>query len=135
MFCHLYWFAAATQGKYFLFWNSNIYVIKIGIRIRNSKICNRIRNPNPPIFWPDCHPWFKLSGLLSERPSKEIEKSLSQKTTNLKLQSPKNIVPDPFQPWSTDSSPKWGNAELTTAYLQDLMSFLKHLNFLCKFIN
>ena len=29
MFCHLYWFAAATQGKFFLFWNSNIYVIKI----------------------------------------------------------------------------------------------------------
>jgi len=27
--------------KFFLFWNSNIYVIKIGIRIR------RIRNPNP----------------------------------------------------------------------------------------
>ena len=23
-----------------------------------QKICNRIRNPNPPIFWPDCHPWF-----------------------------------------------------------------------------
>ena len=25
-----------------------------------QKICNRIRNPNPPIFWPDCHPWFEL---------------------------------------------------------------------------
>ena len=25
MFCHLYWFAAATEGKLFLFWNSNIY--------------------------------------------------------------------------------------------------------------
>ncbi len=33
----LYWFAAATQGKFFLFWNSNIYVIKIGIRICNGK--------------------------------------------------------------------------------------------------
>ncbi len=22
-----------------------------------QKICNRIRNSNPPIFWPDCHPW------------------------------------------------------------------------------
>ena len=29
--CHIYWFAAATQGKFFLFWNSIIYVIKIGI--------------------------------------------------------------------------------------------------------
>ena len=37
MFCHLYSFAAATQGKFFLFGNSNIYVIKIGIRIRNPK--------------------------------------------------------------------------------------------------
>ena len=35
--CYLYWFAAATQGNFFLFWNSNIYVIKIGIRIRNAK--------------------------------------------------------------------------------------------------
>ena len=44
MFCHLYWFAAAaTQGKFFLFWNSNIYVIKIGIRIRNPNP----ENPNP----------------------------------------------------------------------------------------
>ena len=30
-----------------------------GNRICNAKICNRIRNPNPPIFWPDCHPWKK----------------------------------------------------------------------------
>ncbi len=39
MFCH---FAAATQGKFFPFWNSNIYVIKIGIRIRRIRvrICN-----------------------------------------------------------------------------------------------
>ena len=37
MFCHLYWFAAATKGNFSLFWNSNIYVIKIGIRIRNAK--------------------------------------------------------------------------------------------------
>ena len=70
MFCHLYCFAAATQGKFLLFQYSNIYVIKIGIRIRDpesgirdpeseselQKICTRIRNPNPPIFWPDCHP-------------------------------------------------------------------------------
>ena len=45
MFCHLYCFAAATQGKFFLFQNSNIYIIKIGIRIRDPE--SGIRNPNP----------------------------------------------------------------------------------------
>ncbi len=35
MFCHLYCFAAATQGKFLLFQYSNIYVIKIGIRDPN----------------------------------------------------------------------------------------------------
>ncbi len=39
MFCHLYCFAAATQGKFFQSQKSNIYVIKksaieSGIRIR-----------------------------------------------------------------------------------------------------
>ena len=29
MFCHLYWFAAATQGNFFLFWNLNFHVIKL----------------------------------------------------------------------------------------------------------
>ncbi len=55
MFCHLYCFAAATQGKFLIFHYSNIYVIKIGIRIRNpnpesesgesalQKICSGIR--------------------------------------------------------------------------------------------
>ncbi len=37
MFCHLYCYAAATQGKFFLFQNSNIYAIKIGIRIRDPE--------------------------------------------------------------------------------------------------
>ena len=45
MFCHLYCFAAATQGKFLLFQYSNIYVIKIGIRIRDPE--SGIRNPNP----------------------------------------------------------------------------------------
>ena len=45
MFCHLYLFAAATQGKFFLFWNSNIYVIKIGIRNPNPQCKNMQYNP------------------------------------------------------------------------------------------
>ena len=60
MFCHLYCFAAATQGKFFLFQNSNIYIIKIGIRIRDpesesglQKICTRIHRFFGRIAIPD----------------------------------------------------------------------------------
>ena len=42
--------------------------------------------------------------------------------THLRLHIPKKIVPDPFQPCNTDSSPKWGNAELTMAFLPVLQA-------------
>ena len=48
MFYHLYWFV--TQGKFFLFWNSNIYVIKLESESAMQEICNRFRNRNPPTF-------------------------------------------------------------------------------------
>ena len=35
---------------------------------------------------------------------------------------PKKIVPEPFHPCNTDSSPKWGNAELTIAFLPVLQA-------------
>ena len=60
MFCHLYCFAAATQGKFFLFQNSNIYVIKIGIRIRDPE--SGIRNLNP-----DCEKSALESGIRIHR--------------------------------------------------------------------
>ena len=36
--------------------------------------------------------------------------------THLRLHIPKKIVPEPFHPWRTDSSPKWGKAEETIAF-------------------
>ncbi len=60
MFCHLYCFAAATQVKFFLFQNSNIYVIKIGIRIRDLE--SGIRDPNP-----DCKKTALESGIRIRR--------------------------------------------------------------------
>ena len=31
-------------------------LLKLESESAMQKIRNRIRNPNPPIFWPDCHP-------------------------------------------------------------------------------
>ena len=42
--------------------------------------------------------------------------------THLRLHMPKKMVPEPFQPCKTDSSPKWGKAELTIAFLPVLQA-------------
>ena len=105
MFCHLYCFAAATQGKFFLFQNSNIYVIKIGIRIRDpesesglQKICTRIRNPNPPIFWPDCHPW-KLYTFPKELWYQRVAFELSYECCYTKILKCPHLPPPLYQIW------------------------------------
>ena len=70
MFCHLYWFAAATQDKFYLFKIQIFMLLKLESESAMQKIHNRIWNPNPPIFWPDCHTWIKYDIIRDSNPPK-----------------------------------------------------------------
>ena len=58
-----------------------------------------------------------ISSASSSQPFFFWEMSQFWQKTHLRLHIPKNIVPEPFQPWRTDSSPKWGKADETMAFL------------------
>ena len=66
-----------------------------------------------------------ISSASSSQPFFFWEMSQFWQKTHLRLHIPKNIVPDPFQPWRTDSSPKWGKAEDTMAFLPILEESIK----------